>query len=212
LKSLFERGLPIVFFDRVIEEMDTHLVSVDNFNSAYKATVHLIDNGYVRIACLTNSAHLSITKERIAGYKKALQDRAFSIEEDLIKYCNHGGIHADETEKAMEQLFNLKERPDAIIGLSDKLTTGALRFLQQKGIKVPQDMGLIGFSNGEFTEFLNPSLSIIRQPAFEMGQAATELLLQVIESKRPVKEFTRKVLETELIVRNSTTKKPAQTV
>lgn len=210
LKSLFERGLPIVFFDRVIEEMDTHLVSVDNFNSAYKATTHLIDNGYVRIACLTNSAHLSITKERIAGYKKALQDRAFSIEEDLIKYCNHGGIHADETEKAMEQLFDLKEQPDAIIGLSDKLTTGALRFLQQKGIKVPQDMGLIGFSNGEFTEFLNPSLSIIRQPAFEMGQAATELLLQVIESKRPVKEFTRKVLETELIVRNSTTRKQVQ--
>ena len=104
----------------------------------------------------------------------------------------------------MEGLFSLKERPDAILGLSDKLTTGALRFLQKKGINVPEEMGLMGFSNSDLTEFLNPSLSIIRQPAFEMGQTATELLLQVIESKRPVKEFTRKVLNAELIVRNST--------
>jgi DNA-binding LacI/PurR family transcriptional regulator len=210
LKKLFSKGLPIVFFDRVTEEMNTHLVTVDNFNSAYKATVHLKENGYSRIACLTNSAHLSITKERIAGYRKALEDYSFIVDQNLIKYCNHGGIHSDETEKAMEALFELKDRPDAIIGLSDKLTTGALRFLQNKGIKVPEEMGLIGFSNGEFTEFLNPSLSIIRQPAFTMGQTATELLLQVIESKRPVKEFTRKVLETELIVRNSTLKNHIQ--
>jgi DNA-binding LacI/PurR family transcriptional regulator len=204
LKKLLYKGLPIVFFDRVSEEMDTHLVMVDNFNSAYKATAHLIENGYKTIACLTNSAHLSITKERIAGYKRAIEDNGIALNEDLIKYCNHGGLHADETEKAMNELINLKKRPDAIIGLSDKLTTGALRFLQKQGIIIPGEMGLIGFSNGEFTEFLNPSLSIIRQPAFKMGQTATELLLEVIESKRPVQQFTRSVLETELIVRNST--------
>ncbi|GEO10152.1 LacI family DNA-binding transcriptional regulator [Segetibacter aerophilus] len=206
LKKLFYKGLPIVFFDRVSEEMDTHLVMVDNFNSAYKATVHLIENGYKTIACLTNSAHLSITKERIAGYKKAIEDSGELVNEDLIKYCNHGGVHADETEKAMNELINLEKRPDAIIGLSDKLTTGALRFLQKQGISIPKEMGLIGFSNGEFTEFLNPSLSIIRQPAFKMGQTAIELLLAVIESKRPVQEFTRCVLETELIVRDSTSR------
>lgn len=207
LKKLFDKGLPIVFFDRITEEMNTHLVTVDNFNSAYKATNHLIENGFKKIACLTNSAHLSISKERIAGYTKALEEHSFTINEDYIKYCSHGGLLSDETEKAMEELFSLEERPDAIIGLSDRLTTGALRFLQKKGIMIPEEMGLMGFANGEFTEFLNPSLSIVRQPAFEMGQTATELLLQVIESKRPVKEFTKKVLETELIVRNSTTKR-----
>jgi len=208
LKKLFDKGLPIVFFDRVTEEMNTHLVTVDNFNSAYKATVHLLENGYRRIACLTNSAHLSITRERIAGYKKALEDNSLPIEENLIKYCNHGGIYFTETEKAMEELLNLPDQPDAFMGLSDKLTTGALRFLQKKGLRVPDDAGLIGFSNGEFTELLQPSLSIIKQPAFEMGQTATELLLGVIESKRPVKEFTKKVLKTELIVRDSTLRKP----
>jgi len=207
LKSLYDKGLPIVFFDRIAEEMNTHLVTVDNFNSAYKATLHLIENGYLKIACLTNSAHLSITKERIAGYKKALEDHKIEIDKQLIKYCPHGGIDRNETEKAMEELFSLNQRPDAILGLSDKLTTGALRFLQTNGIKVPEEMGLMGFSNEDFTELLNPSLSIIKQPAFEMGQTATELLLGVIESRRPVKEFTRKVLETKLIIRNSTQKK-----
>ena len=204
LKKLHQKGLPIVFFDRVTEEINTHIVTVDNFKSTYDAVVHLIEIGYRAMACLTNSSHLSITKERIAGFKKALEDNGFAVKEDFIKYCNHGGVHRDEIEKAMEELFNLKERPDAILGLSDKLTTGALRFLQTKGINVPEEMGLMGFSNSDLTEFLNPSLSIIRQPAFEMGQTATELLLQVIESKRPVKEFTRKVLNAELIVRNST--------
>lgn len=207
LKKLYDKGLPIVFFDRVTEEMNTHLVTVDNFIGAYNATVHLIDNGYKTIACLTNSSHLSITKERIAGYKQALKDNGFLMDENLIKYCNHGGIYREEVEKAMEELVNLKESPDAILGLSDKLTTGALRFLQSKGISVPQEIGLIGFSNSDLTEFLNPSLSIIRQPAFEMGQTATELLLQVIESKRPAKEFTRKVLNTEMIIRNSSQRK-----
>src|SRR4051794_14632117 len=80
LKNLFDKGLPIVFFDRVIEEMNTHLVTVDNYKSAYKATAHLIENGFRRIACLTNSAYLSITKERIAGYEKALADHSFLID------------------------------------------------------------------------------------------------------------------------------------
>jgi LacI family transcriptional regulator len=206
LQKLYDKGLPIVFFDRVTEEMNTHLVTVDNFDSAYKAATHLLQNGYKKIACLTNPLHLSITKERIAGYRKALIDHGVDINEHFIKYCKQGGIDRNETEVAMEELFALPQRPDAILGLSDKLTTGALRFLQNKHVKVPEEMGLMGFSNEDFTELLNPSLSIIKQPAYEMGQTATRLLLEVIESKRPVKEFTRKVLQTQLIIRNSSRK------
>jgi LacI family transcriptional regulator len=204
LKKLHDRGLPIVFFDRVSEEMKTHLVIVDNFKGAYEATAHLIQNGYKKIACLANSSHLSIAKERIGGYKQALIDNGFSIDETIIKYNNHGGIERHEIEKNMEELISLGERPDAVLGLSDKLTTGALRFLQHKGINVPNEMGLIGFSNSDLTELLNPSLSIIRQPALQMGKTAMELLLQLIESKRPTTQFAKKVLHTELIVRNST--------
>jgi DNA-binding LacI/PurR family transcriptional regulator len=203
LQRLRDQGLPIVFFDRVSQKMNTHLVTVDNFNSAYKATRHLLENGYRRIACLTNSEHLSITRDRLSGYRQALTDAGEPVDIDLIKYCDHGGIQRHETESALQSLFSLSSPPDAILGLSDKLTTEALRFVQGKGIRVPAEMGLMGFSNSNLTELLNPSLSIIRQPAFEMGQAATILLLELIGSKRPVSEFTTKVLETELVIRDS---------
>lgn len=207
LKKLLGRGLPIVFFDRITEELNTHKVIVDNFKGAYNATAHLLQQGYQRIACILNAAHLSIARERIAGYKQALADNEIAFDESLMKECQQGGAIHHEVERAVQELLAMQPRPQAIIGLSDKLTTGCLRTLQAHKVRVPDDIGLVGFSNSDLTELLNPSLTIIRQPAFEMGEIATKLLLEVIEAKRPVTEFKRVVLETELIVRNSSARR-----
>ena len=203
LLRLHKRGLPIVFFDRIKEEMQTHKVIVNNCKAAYEATVHLINQGYKKIACLANAEHLSITQERIAGYKQALQENEVAVDLDLIKICKHGGLDFKETEKAVDDLLQLNHKPDAIVGLNDKLTTGCLKILQLKNIKIPNEVALVGFTNSELSELLSPSLTIIRQPAFEMGEIATNQLIQLIESKRPIKEFATKVLETELVVRAS---------
>ena len=128
------------------------------------------------------------------------------INEALIKYCQHGGMITDEVEEAVQELFKAGQKPDAIFASADKLTTGCLRILKAKGLSVPDDIGLIGFSNSELTELLDPPLSIIKQPAFEMGEIATSLLLQLIESKRPVTDFETRVLSTELLIRESTKK------
>ena len=109
----------------------------------------------------------------------------------------------DEVEEAVSELLALPQKPDAFFTSSDKLTTGCLRSLKKKSIKVPQEMGLVGFSNTDLTELLDPPLTIIKQPAFEMGEIATTLLLQLIESKRPVVDFETRRLATELIVRES---------
>jgi LacI family transcriptional regulator len=109
-----------------------------------------------------------------------------------------------EVEEVVKELFKLKQKPDAIFASADKLTTGCLRILRTMGMKVPDDIGLIGFSNTDLTELLDPPLSIIKQPAFEMGEVAMNLLLQLIESKRPVTDFVTKVLSTELLIRRST--------
>lgn len=210
LKKLHTRGLPIVLFDRITEDMDTHKVIIDNYRASYEATTHLLKQGYKKIACIGNAPHLSIAKERIAGYKEALTDHNITANPNLIKECGQGAALSKEVEKAVNEILKIKNRPDAIIALSDKITTGCLRALQAKKIKVPDEMGLIGFSNSDVAELFNPSLTVIRQPAFEMGQIATSLLLNIIESKRPVKEFSCKVLETELIVRNSTVKSTLQ--
>ena len=205
-KELHEKGMPIVFFDRIINEIETHKVIVDNYKGAYDATAHLVNCGYRRIATLCNAEGLSIAKERVAGYKAALADNGIETDESLIKVCQHGGMINEEGERDTGELFQLKRIPYAIFASADKLTTGCFRILRAKGLSVPGDIGLIGFSNNDITELLDPHLSVIKQPAFEMGEIAVDLLLQLIESKRPVTDFETRVLNTELLIRGSTKK------
>lgn len=206
LKELHQKGMPIVFFDRIVSEIDTHKVIADNYKGAYDATAHLISQGYRRIAAISNQEFLSITKERLAGYKAALTDNGLEVNESLIKYCQHGGMIAEEMETVVKELFKLKQWPDAVFATGDKITTGCLRQFKARGLTVPGDIGLIGFSNTDLTELLDPPLSVIRQPAFEMGEVATNLILQLIESKRPVTDFETQILSTELLIRGSTKK------
>jgi len=210
-KQLNEKGLPIVFFDRIVDEIKTHKVIADNYKGAYDATTHLLQNGYERIAIVANAEGLSITKERLAGYKAALADKNIEEDETLIKYCHHGGMIISEVEESVNSFLKLKQRPDAILALSDKLTTGCLRILKLRGLNVPTDIALTGFSNTDLTELLDPPLTVIKQPAFEMGEISIKFLLQLIESKRPVTDFETKVLATELLVRESTKKKMQKT-
>lgn len=105
LKALHEKGLPVVFFDRVTHEIQTHKVVANNHLGALHATEHLIFQDYKRIAHITSSPHLSITKERLAGYKEALEKHHIKYEESLVKHCNHGGMIAEEVEDAINDLF-----------------------------------------------------------------------------------------------------------
>lgn len=210
--DLIAKGMPLVFFDRVINEIDTHKVIVDNYKGAYEATTHLIRNGCRAIATLANVQFLSITKERVAGYKQALADNDIPFREELVYHCQPGKDLNEEAATAVQQLLALPNRPDAILGLSDKLTTGCLRAFKKAAVSIPRDMQLIGFSNNDLTDLLEPALSIIKQPAFEMGAVATQLLLQLIESKRPVTEFEKRVLSPELIIRDSSPKKRKEKV
>ena len=203
LQDLHNKGLPIVMFDRVRDEIKTHSVAIDNFKSTYEATEHLLQQGYKRIAAIANSEFLSITNERLAGYREALQTYGQKYNKSYVKHCFYGGMVASEIEDAVNKLLTLKQKPDAIITTSDKLTTGCLRTLTRRGVKIPDDIALVGFSNSDIAELLNPPLTVVRQPAMEMGKAATELLLQLIESKRPVTQFENRVLTPALIIGGS---------
>lgn len=211
-RELSARGMPIVFFDRIASEIDTHKVIVDSYRGAYDATMHLIGSGYRHIAALAGSESLSITKDRLAGYRTALADRGLPAPDASIQYCLHGGLVLEEVQAAVNQLLARRPMPDAIVALGDKLTTGCLRVLKSKKIRIPQDVALIGFSNSDLTELIDPALSIIKQPAFEMGEIATRLLLQLIESKRPVTDFETRVLAPQLLLRQSTANTAVQAV
>lgn len=202
-RTLIENGFPIVFVDRTMNDIDAHKVMADNFSGAYQATQYLIKSGFKRIAHLTSSKHLSITKERLSGYEAALKEAGIPPDESLIRYCGHGGMFKDEIEKSIEELFSLKKKPDALLTASDRLSNSAIGILRNKGIRIPQDVALIGFTNSINADIFNPSLSAVIQPAMEMGKKATELLISQIESKRPVTEFENIIMETQLILRDS---------
>jgi len=201
--ALYDRGFPIVCFDRVVDGINSHKVTIDNFKGAYDATAHLIANGYTKIASLSNSSSLSITTDRLAGYTKAMEDHGLNPKDQWMKFCLHGGLLYHEVEDAMSGLFNNSEKPDAVFAAGDKLTTGCMRYCKLHNIAVPRDLAIIGFSNLDLTELLSPPLSVVRQPAFEMGKVAAELLIKTIEAKRAVTEFENRILPAELFIRES---------
>ncbi|HEV9038178.1 MAG TPA: LacI family DNA-binding transcriptional regulator [Puia sp.] len=203
LIKLNEKGLPMVFFDRITDEIETHKVIANNHLGAYEATRHLLQQGFRRIAHITSSRSLSITQERFEGYKAALQDAGLQPDPALIKFVQHGGMIQEETSQALSQLLEMENGPDAIFTASDRLSTTTLSLLRKMNIEVPKQIALVGFTNSISADIFHPSLTAVVQPALEMGQLATELLIQLIESKRPVVEFQKKVLETELKIRDS---------
>lgn len=204
LKEMHDKGLPIVLFDRISDEIETHKVVANNYQGAFNATEHLISEGFRRIAHITSAWTLSISRERLEGYKDALAKHNISFDETLLQHCNHGGMITQEVENAINNLYANDEKPDAIFTAGDRLTTACFGILHR--MKAGKSAGFTGFTNTILADLLHPPLTVVQQPAFEIGQVATEKLIQIIESKRPITTFETRVLDTTLIVRESSIK------
>lgn len=111
---MHDKGLPIVFFDRITDEINTHKVTANNYPATFQIIEHLIHLGFLQITHITNSLSLSITNERLKGYRDALEKHNIPCNESLVKYCNHGGIILDEIKESIDELFKAKAKPDAI--------------------------------------------------------------------------------------------------
>lgn len=203
IEDLKEKGLPVVFFDRIAKVGGSSSVTVDDFLGGYQATEHLIKQGYKRIAHLAGPASLYIMNERLNGYKKALEDAGLPVDEGLI--ISDSSKDDKAAYDATFKLFNSKN-PDAIFASNDVAAMGAIKAAQKYGKNVPIDVGVVGFSNWQFTQLTNPSITTIEQPGFEIGQKAMEMLLKQIESDSEEPEVESIKLETKLIARESTLK------
>jgi DNA-binding LacI/PurR family transcriptional regulator len=201
LKNLYEKNMPIVFFDRVSKDIETHKVVCDNHQGAYDAVNHLVQSGYRKIAFLGSAEHLSNIQDRFAGYTDALEDAGIAINNSYVRFCLHGGLEEDELENALKNISN--SRPEAILICGDSLTANSLRYFKKHKIRIPDDIAVIGFTNQEFAELLNPALTTVYQPAFEIGGYATDLLLQLIESKSQVKKFEYQKFPCKINIRDS---------
>ncbi|MDP9079990.1 MAG: LacI family transcriptional regulator [Bacteroidota bacterium] len=194
--KLHEQGLPIVFFDRIIEDIKTFKVTSDNFKAAFDATGLLIDKGYKKIAFIANAPHLSITKDRVQGYKTALEANQLQFEEHLVKYCFAGGRILEEVHTSIEYLLALPEKPQAFFIASDQLSKASMRALHSASKN--DHPAIIGFSNSDVIDLISPHISYIRQNAFKMGELAMEMLLKLIESKYPIYDFETKFVDAEV--------------
>ncbi len=197
IKKLHTDGLPIVFFDRVIDDIDTHKVTANNKAGAIDATRLLYDKGCRRIAHLANAPHLSITLERMEGYRNALEELGLPFNDAYVRYCHHGGRLQEEVDDAIRYFLELPDKPDAIFVASDRLSIGCLSALNRYAPEHEQPV-VTGFSNSEVLDLLKPNFSYVTQPAFDIGRTAMEKLIQLIESKYPVEEFEHVVLDTVL--------------
>lgn len=206
LTNLQEAGIPVVLFDRLSDKIDTHKVAADNFAGAYNATSHLIKNGFKRIAIINSNSKLNIAIDRFKGYQKALAAANMTYHEELVYHCdtvNSKNLQQD-IKLAITTLLQNKPAPDAIFTTTDQLTTNALAVLNELQINIPNDIALIGFSNTDLAASLNPPLSTIQQPAFEIGKLAAEKLLSLIKHQNH--DFETTLLPTNLTPRNSSFK------
>jgi LacI family transcriptional regulator len=196
ITKLHEQGLPIVLFDRIIDEIQTYKVTTNNFKAAFDATAALIDKGYKRIGFIANAPQLSITKDRVNGYKAALEENALPFNNNLIKYCIAGGRLLEEVSQAIDELLALPEKPQALFIASDQLSKASIRTLNKLP---PHDhLIIIGFSNSDVIDLISPRISYIKQNAFEIGKVAMELLIKLIESKYPIYDFETKLVDAEI--------------
>ena len=200
LKLFSDRNIPLVLFDRVVDEIEAHKIVVDDFGGGYHATKHLIERGAKRIAHIGGPLNLKIYKNRQAGFYKALKESGLEIDESLI--INNSLTRADGI-KAIQKLIQNNKLPDAIFCANDTTALSCIIYLQGKGIKVPDEIAIIGFSNEPFSEVVTPSISTIKQPGFLMGQKAAELIINQINNKSAKPNFETITMPTELIIRKS---------
>ncbi|MBX2969263.1 MAG: LacI family DNA-binding transcriptional regulator [Cyclobacteriaceae bacterium] len=208
IESMLAKGVPIVFFDRVYDTSQASKIIVDDFTGAKEATLHLIDQGCKRIAHIEGPPNLEISKQRLEGYKEALKENNMPFNKELVATCPSGTI--EEGKKATEKLLSLKNPPDAIFATNDPAAMGAMQAIKAKGLNMPADVALVGFSNWFFSSLMDPPLSSVDQPGFEMGQEAAKLLIRQIEKQEKDDEDITpetKILKTRLIIRESSLKK-----
>lgn len=197
-------GVPIVFFDRVADEINTSKVTQNDFEGAFMAVEHLIKNGYKKIAHIAGPNGLSLTRHRFEGYSAALKKYHLPLRTGWIIYSEFTQASGSDDVK---QLWKNKNKPDAIFAVNDRKAIGAMLELKKKNIEIGKEVAVVGFTNDPVSSIISPSLTTLEEPAMEVGIQSCELLLKHISKKNfQPKEI---VLNGKLIIRESSQKRLA---
>jgi LacI family transcriptional regulator len=201
LLEFINEGKHVVQFDKITDQLNSPKVIVDDFDGAYNAVQHLIEGGYNKIAHLRGRREVKNASERALGYEKALKDNHLEFQAEWIKECKL--INEQEGYDFTKELMESKNPPNAIFCITDLVALGVIKYLKEVGINIPQQVGVMGFSNWKLAEIVNPSLSSVDQHGYQIGVKAAEMLIEKIQNHDFERNETVEI-KTNLIIREST--------
>lgn len=197
-KELVSEEIPLVLFDRVVDEIFCDKVVVDDVGAGYKATKHLLDNGRKKIALITTPNHVNVGALRRQGYEKALIEKYIKTDKNLI-------IEIDEKKDIIAQIEEVfKQDIDGVFGVNEIYAAKAIRVAKKRALKVPEDISIIGFTDGLISRYSSPSITTVAQHGFTMGKQAVELLIERIEKESETYSPKKIVISSDLKLREST--------
>jgi LacI family transcriptional regulator len=199
-----DKGVPIMFFDRVEQDGNNTVVIIDNAKCGYQATSHLIEQGCKRIVHVTSSLKRNVYSQRFKGYKDALFDNKIPYDESLL-------LVNDLSEKAgiesALQILKMKPLPDGAFITNDFVAAVCMRTLKEYGISIPEDIAIVGFNNDAIGKLIEPALTTINYPGIDMGEIAARNLINHLKGISNIHQTNTIIVRSDLIVRKSSLKK-----
>lgn len=203
-QPFFDKNIPVIFFDRVEENSDNAKVIIDNYKNGYQATQHLIDQGCKRIVIVTANLNRNVYAQRFKGYKDALNDNGLTFNENLV-------LIKDLSEKcgreAAEQILAMKPRPDAAFITNDFSAAVCMQTLKEKGVRIPEDIAIVGFNNDAISKIVEPELTTINYPGMEIGEIAARNIIAHLKGEINLTHTNTIFVQSELIIRKSSLRK-----
>ena len=199
-QKLIDSHMPLVFYDRICTGIDTSRVVVDDYMGAFNAVTYLIETGCRRIAYYGGPMHLEISKNRYNGYRDALLKHKLPVDERLIRVCDN----RQDAELITPDLFDGDYYPDAFFAVNDDTAIGILYTVKRMGLRVPEDISICGFTNGQRAVACEPMLTTVEQRGQRVGEEAAEILIDKVEGHLPMDSVEKRIVRTRLIIRGTT--------
>ncbi|HEY4336937.1 MAG TPA: substrate-binding domain-containing protein, partial [Puia sp.] len=199
-EPFLKKKIPIVFFDRTTDQPESICVQINNVKAAYEATTHLISQGRRRIIHITATQKRDVYIDRAQGYKQALADQRIPFRED---YVIVGNLSQEAGADAAARIRQMNPLPDAVFVANDTCAVGCMIALKQMGVRIPEDIAFVGFNNDPVSIVIEPNLTTINYPGYEMGQVAARNLIAHLSGSAGTRSTNTIILRSELVIRES---------
>lgn len=203
-KPFFEKNIPVLFFDRVDENSERTHVIIDNYKCGYIATQHLIEQGCKRVALLTANLQRNVYAQRHRGYTDALYDAGITYDKNLVLVKD---LKEQSALDAAHEILKMKQLPDGLFCTNDFKAAVCMQELKRHGVRVPQDIAIVGFNNDSISKIIDPQLSTINYPGTDMGEITARNLINHLKGVGNINTTNRIIVKSELIIRDSSRRK-----